>query len=363
MSKVPTIVLTGGPCAGKSTALAVLQEWLLARGYRPFSVPETSTILRLSGFTPNAPTTPFEFQHRVMTFQTMLETQFRGIAESYPADKKPILLFDRGLMDAKAYVEPHVFAEVLKATGWREALIFERYDTVLHLRTAALGAEDHYTLANNAARVETPEEARLTDERTLAAWVGHPHLRVIPNEPHMTFDDKINRAKKHVAHALGIPEPLEIERKFLVDQHMLDTLPVPHTLLQIEQTYLRTPEGECRVRATTHDGVTTYTQTTKHAVKPGVRIEKEHVIPAREYQELLHMKDPEHRTIRKNRHTFVWENQYFELDLFIEPRAGLTLLEVELTDLQDTVVLPPFIPIIEEVTDDPEYTNAHIALY
>jgi len=365
MPHVPTIVLTGGPCAGKSTALAVLQEWLLARGYRPIAVPETATVLRLSGFMPEeGVVTPFDFQHRIMTFQTMLETQLRGVAHHYPAEKKPVLLFDRGLMDSKAYVEPEIFEKVLEATGWRsKARIFERYDSVLHLRTAALGAEEHYTLANNAARFETPEEARLADEKTLDAWIGHLHLRVIANEPNMTFDDKIGRVKKHVAHVLGIPEPLEIERKFLIDEHRLGALPVPYILLHIEQTYLRTLNGECRVRATTLDGVTTYTQTTKRPVKAGVRIEEERVIPLRKYRELLYMKDPDRRTIRKNRHTFVWQNQYFELDVFIEPRAGLALLEVELTDLQDTVVLPPFVPIIKEVTDDPAYSNAHIALY
>jgi len=35
-----------------------------------------------------------------------------------------------------------------------------RYDAVLHLTTAAKGAESFYTKSNNAARRETIEEAR-----------------------------------------------------------------------------------------------------------------------------------------------------------------------------------------------------------
>ncbi|MBQ3724982.1 MAG: hypothetical protein II904_05630, partial [Oscillospiraceae bacterium] len=44
---------------------------------------------------------------------------------------------------------------------------------------AAKGAEAFYTTDNNTARVETLEEAIELDAKTLAAWAGHPHLRII----------------------------------------------------------------------------------------------------------------------------------------------------------------------------------------
>lgn len=365
MPKALSIVLTGGPCAGKTTALSMLSQWLAKRGYTPVIVPETATLLMQGGLNPRDPSvSPFDFQHRITTFQTMMETHFRDIAESYPAERNAVLLFDRGLMDAKAYVEPEVFEEVLYATGWREALILERYDAVLHLRTAALGASAFYTLANNAARRESLEEAAAADERTLAAWLGHKRLRIIPNEPGKTFEDKMTSVKKHIAHALGIPEPLEIERKFLVDRHRLDDIPVPYRRLRITQTYLEAPKGaEVRVRATEFEGVATYTHTTKRFIRPGVRIEEECRISLREYTQLLHTKDPARGPILKDRLVFEWKNQYFELDLFTDRKDRLALLEVELTDLQDTLVLPPFIPIIREVTDDQAYSNARLAPY
>ena len=52
---------------------------------------------------------------------------------------------------------------------------------MLHLVTAARGAEAHYTTANNSSRTETAEEARLMDDKTLQAWSGHPCLRVARN--------------------------------------------------------------------------------------------------------------------------------------------------------------------------------------
>jgi len=44
-------------------------------------------------------------------------------------------------------------------------LVCSRYDLVLHLVTAAHGAEKFYTRSNNATRKETPEQARALDDK------------------------------------------------------------------------------------------------------------------------------------------------------------------------------------------------------
>jgi hypothetical protein len=51
----------------------------------------------------------------------------------------------------------------------------KRYDVVLHLVTAADGAEKFYTLENNAARYEDVPTAKLVDGNLIKAWSGHPH--------------------------------------------------------------------------------------------------------------------------------------------------------------------------------------------
>jgi len=48
----------------------------------------------------------------------------------------------------------------------------KRYDLVLHLVTAANGAEAFYTNANNTARRETAEEARDLDSRILKVFMN-----------------------------------------------------------------------------------------------------------------------------------------------------------------------------------------------
>ena len=46
------IVLTGGPCSGKSSSLAYLTEKLSDHGFMVFVIPETATIITNSGIEP-----------------------------------------------------------------------------------------------------------------------------------------------------------------------------------------------------------------------------------------------------------------------------------------------------------------------
>jgi len=48
-SQIHKICLTGGPCAGKTTALTHLQHVLSQKGFRVFSVPEAATLLMKGG--------------------------------------------------------------------------------------------------------------------------------------------------------------------------------------------------------------------------------------------------------------------------------------------------------------------------
>lgn len=58
--------------------------------------------------------------------------------------------------------------------GWSFHNLREmRYDGVLHMTTAAHGAEEFYDL-DNPARWETPEIARSCCDKLLNAYTGHP---------------------------------------------------------------------------------------------------------------------------------------------------------------------------------------------
>lgn len=352
MGKVHKIVLTGGPCGGKTTALAKITEYFADRGFRVFRVPEAATMFIMGGAAPWQ-FDPIAFQTALIKTQMQLEDTMTAMAEE---TERAIVLCDRGHMDAAAYVDPETWRAVLDGNRWTTVgLRDERYDAIVHLVTAADGAPDAYTTLNNAARTETPEQAIAVDKKLLSAWVGSPHLRVVDNST--DFDEKIKRAIRAICRVVGVPEPLEDERKYLV--RSVGSIPVTFQDVEIEQTYL-IDEGE-RVRRRGQDGANIYFHTIKRKLSGSKRTEIERQITPREYVELLKRKDPSTVTIHKTRCCFVWEGQYFELDSFIQPHPKLQLLEAELDEGQTRVPLPPFITIERDVTEDPNYTNRALA--
>ena len=69
-------VVTGGPCAGKTTAMERLQVYLRERGFRVFVVPEAATMLFINGASPDdlaSEDCESAFQQFVIRTQTSLE--------------------------------------------------------------------------------------------------------------------------------------------------------------------------------------------------------------------------------------------------------------------------------------------------
>ena len=341
--------------------MVYVSDKLKRAGYFPIIVPEAATILINAGITPSI-VSPRAFQENVIDLMVALEraAEAAAIASGHP---RPVILCDRGIMGARGYVSDKLFFNIAKKKGLNLGMMSDaRYAGVFHLRTAAFDAEHAYTCANNSARSETPKEARARDERTLRAWVGHPHVRIIHNRVG-SFEEKQHALWKHVCLALGIPEPLEIERKFLIKPLRL---PLPGVLQQkvvITQAYAKEKgiPGLIRVRKRVHRGDPTYFATRKKKLSDTVYREDERLIDVATYEKLLARKVGGTGMIQKDRHCFVYRDQYFELDVFKGAHKGLFLLEIELLEEGSPVELPPFLRIIREVTNDPAYKNGTLA--
>lgn len=123
-----------------------------------------------------------------------------------------ILLCDRGIMDCKGFTTQLQWNECLDRLGkiatqsgdkyghFTDEVLLARYDGVVHLTTAAKGAEEFYksgmTIDDSGKQVfrrESVVEARAQDDRMLAAWRGHPRHCVVENEPDVPFPDKLKR--------------------------------------------------------------------------------------------------------------------------------------------------------------------------
>jgi CYTH domain-containing protein/predicted ATPase len=359
---ITVIVITGGPCSGKTTGLSRLNRMLADRGYKVLISPESATKLISAGMTPGE--LPWvEFQEEILLDLLSQEERLFSIATRYRDNGlKVVVLCDRGAMDGEAYVGAEAYGELLGRLGFtHRQMCDERCHAVIHLRTAALGAEEFYTLANNETRIETPEQARALDERTLDAWIKHQHPRVIDNST--DFEGKLHRLFAEVCGILGDPVPLEKEDKFLIEPLELTDIPVKWNESQITQDYLVSPVTgeERRVRARCDGDSTSYYHTVKRAVSPGVRVEEEKMITRREYEALRTFRNPEKCTIKKRRVCFFWKEQFFEVDLFEEPQHGLALMEAERTDRTQDLELPPFVKVIRNVTFEKQYSNDEIA--
>lgn len=353
------IVLTGGPCAGKTTALARIVEHFSDLGFAVYTVPEAPTLFTNAGvnFLTSNQGLFYHSELKLMQFQLMMEDSICSIASR--CGQPALVVCDRGAMDLRAYMTREMWQRILDGLGTAPVELRDaRYDAVVHMATAAKGAEKYYTLANNAARSESPELARAIDDRLIMAWTGHPHLRVVGND--CTFDEKMNRVLKEIAHVLGVPQPIEVERKYLVE--LLE--PIPNgNLSDIWQTYLTPLDGlERRIRKRGEDGHYVYFLTTKIRLGPDRSYEHERQITESAYIELLTQANPLKQTIHKQRCCFVWDDQYFELDTFITPDIGIRLLEIEDAESPDDVRIPPFINVLEDVTGNRNYSNSHIAL-
>ena len=363
MKDIKRIVLTGGPCAGKTTALVRIVEHFSNLGFKVFTVPEVPTMYSQGGWsylTPN-PKLYYEGELAILQTQLALEDSFMRLAET--CTKPTFVVCDRGTMDISAYISHDMWHELCDRCDTDPNQLRQRYDAVLHLVSAADGAEQYYTLATNANRYEQANEeglqlARDLDKKVNRAWKGHPHLRVINN--HDDFDAKINRVILEISNVLGLPQPVTEERVYIVEL----TGELPECIeSEITQTYL-VAEPDCVVRLRRRnwgDEVVNVHKTQKR-ISPTEVIETERQVSNALYESLLQQADPYRATIRKTRRSFIWKGQYFEIDTFQEPVSNLVMLQTKGIAEQESVNFPPFIKVIEDITGNQQYYNYNIAL-
>lgn len=98
---VSKIVLTGGPCAGKTTALARIEQDLQEKGYYVLIVSESATELIKGGIRPfgNNGISMLDFQKIIIPYQLKKEETYEDAIKYIPNDQKVIIIFDRGVMD------------------------------------------------------------------------------------------------------------------------------------------------------------------------------------------------------------------------------------------------------------------------
>lgn len=407
------VVLTGGPCAGKSTMLSMIQTKFAQRtGIKVYTVPEAATLLVGGGLEWKDMTYEkvIEYQLALLRVQVALEDQLFAIAR---ANNQPSLIVsDRGCMDGRAYCSPEQFSEILRRGGWElETLRDERYDAVVHMVSAAIGAPGFYNF-DNPARFENVDEAVVADEKLRQMYIGHPLLRVFDNAT--SFDAKLERVMQFIGNLIGHEFPHNTTRRFVLKNAPLETsinIPfvrarvtitvlnnssedevmqimkreqdnscvyfytcikrkkdavVPPPLVQKDEQPLdisssgSEPAGGDSIAPTTNGGDVDTDPENETSLSMGMEgtmrldedsaTKSEHRISAREYASLLHQRDPTRVDVVKDNISFVYHSHYCEVATFVAPTwtIGRSTLYVDCEDSKASLELPSFLVVQHE---------------
>ncbi|CAG2182805.1 unnamed protein product, partial [Oppiella nova] len=192
-------------------------------------------------------------------------------------------------MDAAAYMSRESWERVLKANGWNAVELRDnRYNQVIHLITAANGAEPYYNIEDNPCRTEGLDEARRLDKGTIEAWVGHPYIDVIDNST--DFDTKLKRMIANVCRRIGIDAgdrlaPTSRKFKFLVQTMPADSLFPSFQDFEVVHDYLTStnPKIQSRLRKRGQNGKWSYQHTVRRSDAGDKAVELRRQITHRDY--------------------------------------------------------------------------------
>ena len=358
MKNILNIVVTGGPCGGKTTALDELVKFLRSYGYTVFLVNEAATELINNGIRPfgEDKLDLISFQSLILDTQLSKERIVRKAANICQNDKVAIL-YDRGILDNRAYVDDEIFDELLKQRNIKEADILSRYDIVIHLVTAAIGKEEYYTTLNNSARTETKEEASSQDIKTRNAWRNHLNLNIINNDT--LFNEKIEKVKNVIRAYLGEKEVIKKERYIVsLDDIYLDGIDREMIREDIEEFIVNYDDEEANVYTkNTIKGSSYYTCSKNIFDKDGSYRTICHPITKDEYKEnLSRIKGT---PIKEARYNFIDEGERFKLILYLLNDEVFAVLERDVVD-ENRKDLPSFIKHATNITNNHNYSSDSI---
>lgn len=359
------IVITGGPCAGKTTAITKVADQLREKGYTVFIVPEAATLIFGGGGDLNlgnySDKNKIKFQYYLIMLQMYLEDLFTGIA-STGTNENLVLICDRGSMDGSAYMSKNLWNILLHEYDLVvEKIRDHRYDLVIHLSTAADGAEKHYTLANNQARSETFEFARMIDKNLQEAWIAHPNFVQISNSHFETFQDKINCVSKTIHKFLGLQTSVTFYKKYLIantDKKLSDILENKYGI-KLYEFYIKDiiffkeeTNQLTYYRRRKQKNMTSYIRCEKSIVD-GKIFEKRRQVGYREFLNVKNLYTPNKYVNKKIRHSFMYNKINFILDTLNVDGIDLSILVIQgFKEIQD-VEMPDIIEknIVKEVSN------------
>lgn len=362
-SNVSIYVFTGGPVAGKSSLELPIIEALLCRDYDVIWIKESATEIITSGVKPyKGITSPIVFQKTLFKMQYFKEELYRTMERE--SNRKFVIICDRGLLDAKAYMTNEEWQEILREEGITEIEILSRYKAIFHMVTAANGAEEAFEKkrAENPARSkdETRDVAIALDEKIKEAYLGHGEIYYIGNDT--DFEGKKQKALKMFLSCLGEPAPSQHQEKIIVKRpdknYLLNKKAQKRDIIQIylksngkeERRIRMMGDGNNFVYYLTRKGIGNYNDYQEKSISKDV------------YQALMLEMDNERKPIIKERWYFSEGDTYYNLDVY-PGWENYAVVEIRGSKENVDVTLPSGIEEVRNVTDDVRFSNYAFSKY
>lgn len=343
---VKRIVLTGGPGSGKTSVMEKIEQIYSSQGYKVILVEETATYLINKGIRPfgDNKLDLIDFQELVLKFQLAKEDVVNRATE-FLDDEKILIVYDRGAIDNRGYINEEQFNEILFRFNNTFTIkdLMDRYDLVINL----VGCKDFYTTENNSARYEDPEEAMRLGESTLRSWLGHKNIRIV--YPKETLEEKIQEVLNIINEMLDVRQ-VHSHKKYVIDlkESELSFVKENAIVFDIIQTYLEsTSDEEKYLRKLILGGDVTYYYSEYKLLGNGNKdLISEKRIDKKMYESLMEFKSKNKVEIIKKRFYFIIDGEYFNLDTF-EGNDKIGILKVNVNSNLD-VVIPKEFKVIEE---------------
>lgn len=346
------IVLTGGPCGGKSSLVSELIPDLEVFGWKVIVCNEVATELIISGIRPwEIPTQDFQSY----VFQRMFVKEETSAAAAKFLGNKVLVICDRALPDNLAYMPKEMYAYMLAEYGLTPATVLERYHTVVQMVTAADGAEEHYTLENNEARSEGLEKARNLDNACKEAYTGHPDFHIIPNLKGHSFKDKIEMAKACIFRSLGIKETNK--KVFLVKHPSCEELQnhISGTEVEIVYNFIHSNDPSIKRRITKRGNGASCVYYYAELYANDFSLKFERQISFEEYSMLLNERETVLPVLRTC-FTYGYDYCSFERIPHLKEVGILTV-----NSSCEEISLPDWVEIVEDISHNPAYAIANLA--
>lgn len=355
ITQITKIVITGGPLSGKTSSLKFLKEHFERLKYKVIIIPDIRKILIESGINPNSTSDYNEYEKTVLQAQLQLEETYEVAINNINSDKI-LIIYDGGPIDIKAITGKKIFNIICNNLNVNEEELRNSYDAIFHLKTVAKWNKNYYNSIFHDKNIDKDYAVSL-DDKLINAWIPHANYRIIDCYNH--FNDKVKILIKEISKFLNTDENNYIEKKFIIEKPDLNYLNnlKDSSKIRMILTYLNESTDDIDVKLLMRK------ESSKNfyqLIKKGGNSKTTNYLTADKYIELLENRDLSRKQILKDRYGFVYNSIYYKIDIF-DDWDDKAILEIDLLNKNDQIIIPKFITVLEDVSENQDYRNYNLA--